>query len=459
MTLLGQAGRGRSLSISPTPVLLSLCCFLLSASCFLLPVSPPLRPGPFASFSQRPEPRSTLIDALSPPVPPQDHVGPMYSSGLILLLLICLIHTQSIAALVDTATTISVPHVVPLDIQQPGIRRREVLKALRQRQGASQGSSCPADFNQCGKHLPSDFCCRSTDACIPLAKNTAVLCCPNGGTCSSIQPITCSVAVQNATAYPTSSLHSTNLDGTLPVCGRDSSGSNTCCPFGYSCNENSICILTQTETPVSTGILSTATSDVASGPTVTDSDGTTITSSTPESTYTVIMPTYVPPSDRGGSSSDSPSSPNRPKTIGIATGSAVGGVAAVAGILVFAWVKRRRIRETTRQKQEQSAQRNSATPPPLPPKEFPYPPPKKKRTSIIPSWAPSFINKTTPVELPASPVSFSAWNNQWDSVQPPNRAHRPYPRDSMSPPIAYELDSEARWLPQPDRHQRGPMYF
>ncbi|POS80011.1 hypothetical protein DHEL01_v201584 [Diaporthe helianthi] len=348
-------------------------------------------------------------------------------------------------------TTLSVPYVVPLDIQ-PGIRRREALKALRQRQSASEGS-CPLNFNQCGNDLPSEFCCRSTDACIPLAKKTAVLCCPDGGTCSSIEPITCSIAVQNATAYPTSSVHSTDLDGTLPVCGRDSSGSDTCCPFGYSCNEKSICILTQTETPVSTGILSTATSDVSSGPTGTDSDGATITASTPEATYTVIMPTYVPPSDRGGSSSD------KPKTIGIATGSAVGGLAAVAGILVFAWIKRKRLKETNEQNKQHVTQRNSDTPPPLPPKEFPYPAPKKKRTSLIPSWAPSFINRSTPVELPATPVSFSTWNNQWDGVQPPNRAHRPYPRDSMSPPMAYELHSDSRWLPQPEQRERGPMYF
>lgn len=373
----------------------------------------------------------------------------MYSSGLLILLLICLIYPQSISAFVGTETSISVPHVVPLDIQ-PGIRRREVLKALRQRQSSSEGS-CPSNFDQCGDGLPSEFCCRSTDTCIPLADKTAVLCCPDGGTCSSIRPITCSVAVQNATAYPTSSVHSIDLDGTLPVCGRDSSGSDTCCPFGYSCNEESICVLTQTETPVSTGILSTATSSPVSGPTTTDSVGTTITSTTPESTYTVTMPTYVSGSDRENSSSD------KPKTIGIATGSAVGGVAAVAGILVFAWIKRKRIKETAKQKRQSITQRFSATPPPLPPKEFPYPAPKKKRTSLIPSWVPSYINKTAPAELPATPVSFSAWNNQWDGVQPPNRAHRPYPRDSMSPPIAHEL--EARWLPQPDQHERGPMYF
>lgn len=375
----------------------------------------------------------------------------MYSSGLLILLLICLIHPQSISALVGRETvTISGPHVVPLDVQ-PGIRSREVLKALRQRQRTNT-DSCPANFDQCGDGLPSEFCCRSTDSCIALADKSSVLCCPDGGTCSSIQPITCSLAVQNATAYPTSSVHSIDLDGSLPVCGRDSSGSDTCCPFGYSCNEQSVCVLTQTETPVSTGILATATSTSTPGPTMTDSVGRTITSSTPESsTYTIYMPTYVSDSDRDSSSSD------RPKTIGIATGSAVGGVAAVAGILVFAWIKRKRIKETAKQKRESVTQRYSATPPPLPPKEFPYPAPKKKRRSLIPSWVPSVINKTAPVELPATPVSFSAWNNQWDGVQPPNRAHRPYPRDSMSPPQAHEL--EARWLPQPGQHEREPMFL
>lgn len=376
----------------------------------------------------------------------------MYPSGLLILLLICLIHTQSIAALGGTETTISSPHVVPLDVH-PGIRRREVLRALRQRQRTS-ADSCPTSFDQCGSGLPSEFCCRSTDSCIALADNSSVLCCPNGGSCSSILPITCSLAVQNATAYPTSSVHSIDLDGTLPVCGRDTSGSDTCCPFGYSCNEASVCVLTQTETPVSTGILATATTSSVSGSAVTDSVGTTTTtSSTADPTYTVIMPTHVPDDDRGSSSSD------RPRTIGIATGSAVGGVAAVAGILVFAWIRRKRIKETRKQEQQSVAQRFSATPPLPPPKEFyyPSPTPKKKRRSMIPSWVPSVINKSSPAELPATPVSFSAWNSQWDGVQPPNRAHRPYPRDSMSPPQAFEL--EARWLPQPGQREREPMFL
>ncbi|KAL1881868.1 hypothetical protein Daus18300_000922 [Diaporthe australafricana] len=188
--------------------------------------------------------------------------------------------------------------------------------------------------------------------------------------------------------------------------------------------------------------------------------GTTTASTAPDSTYTVAMPTYVSDSDKNTSSSD------RPKTIGIAAGSAVGGVAAVAGILIFAWTRRKRAKESTKETTKQKrppithphiAQGPSETPPPLPPKEYYQQTPKKKRRSMKPSWVPSVINRTAPAELPATPVSFSAWNSQWDGVQPPNRAHRPYPRDSMSPPQTYEL--EARWLPQQEQHGREPMFL
>lgn len=84
-----------------------------------------------------------------------------------------------------------------------------------------------------------------------------------------------------------------------------------------------------------------------------------------------------------------------------------------------------------------------ATPPPLPEKE-PHQIPKRKRKSLL-SWVPSIINRT-PAELPATPVSFSAWNRQWGQPQRPDGAHRPYPRDSLTIEEVYELDG--RWLPQ-----------
>lgn len=369
----------------------------------------------------------------------------MHSLHVLLLTLLCPIHPCFISATKDYGPSITVPYVVPLDFQ-PALRGREGAKVFSSLQ-RSTSDTCPSDYQQCGNGLPSDFCCRSGDTCISLANNTTALCCPDGsGTCSSIQPITCSLDGQNATAYPTTSVHTVNLDGQLPTCGTDSSGTKTCCPFGYSCNTKSQCVLTETETPISTGILSTAT--VVSYSfimimTTTSTSGSATGLLTADATYTQVMPTLGPDSDKHTSSNSSSQSKSRSRSIGIAAGSAVGGIIAVAGCLAFAWLKRRRLKESLREKRQSIGQRFSSTPPPLPPKEY-HQMARKKRKSML-SWVPAVINRT-PVELPATPVSLSAWNTQWAGIQPPNRAHRPYPRDSLSSPERYEL--EARWLPQ-----------
>lgn len=369
----------------------------------------------------------------------------MHSLYVLFLLLLCLIHPSFSCASKDYSPSITVPYVISLD-SQPELRRREGAKAFRSLR-RSTSDTCPSNYQQCGSELPSDFCCSSGDTCISLANNTSALCCPHGsGTCSSILPITCSLAGQNATAYPTSSVHTLNLDGQLPTCGTDSSGTQTCCPFGYSCNAKFQCVHTETETPISTGILATATASSYSSSTTmmitsTSTSGSATGLLTAETSYSMAIPTLVPDSDKHTSSSSS--SQSKSKSIGIATGSAVGGVVAVAGFLAFAWLKRRRLKESLKEKRQSITQRFSATPPPLPPKEH-HQVARKKRKSML-SWVPQVINRT-PVELPATPVSLSAWNNQWAGIQPPNRAHRPYPRDSLSSPECYEL--EARWLPQ-----------
>ncbi|KAI9650162.1 hypothetical protein NHQ30_000175 [Ciborinia camelliae] len=92
-------------------------------------------------------------------------------------------------------------------------------------------ATCPeSSYKQCtNTGLPSDFCCPSTSTCISLAQNTTLLCCPNGGDCSTIQPITCDITQQNATAHPANTLKTTALTVTLETCGLN------CCPFGYTC--------------------------------------------------------------------------------------------------------------------------------------------------------------------------------------------------------------------------------
>lgn len=360
-----------------------------------------------------------------------------------LLLFIAIFHSHSILAAEDHSTGITIPSIIPLDFQPKLPHRNDTESSISSRD--SHSDTCPSNYQQCGNGLPSDFCCSSGDSCVSLADNTSALCCPQGsGTCSSILPITCSLDVQNATAYPTSSLHTVNLDGQLPTCGNDTSGTQTCCPFGYECNGNSVCVVavTEAETPVSTGTLATATTTPSLSSmtmTTTSPSGSANALVTAEGTYSLIMPTFVPESDKHSSSNSS----SRSKSIGIAAGSAVGGAAALAGFLVFAWVKRRRLMAKLKEQRRSISQRFSSTPPPLPPKEA-HQIARKKRKSML-SWVPSVINRT-PVELPATPVSYGAWNNQWTGLQPPNMAHRPYPRDSMSVPERYELD--ARWLPQ-----------
>lgn len=85
--------------------------------------------------------------------------------------------------------------------------------------------------------LPSSFCCPANTACIALAANTTVLCCPDGSDCATIIPVTCDISKQNGTLNPGSTLMTTALTSVLMQCG------SGCCPFGYSCNTNDQCVM------------------------------------------------------------------------------------------------------------------------------------------------------------------------------------------------------------------------
>lgn len=307
------------------------------------------------------------------------------------------------------------------------------------RQSRLDSSTCPSNYDRCGNGLPDNFCCPSNSSCISLAAGTTVLCCPNGEDCSNVQAssFTCDISAYNATAFPTAVVHTTNLTGQLPTCG------SNCCPYGYSCSGDTLCVrdkddalITATSTPSTTTAATasiTATGVLVSG-----------TAST--------VPTKSPTVDSGASSSST-----KKRTIGIATGSAVAGIAGITAVIMIAWARRRRRRRargSTRQlPRSMSAksphldslgalQKFPNTPPPLPRKNS-VRPLKSKRKSLL-SWVPSVVNRT-PAELPATPVSFS----HWGQLERPSEVHRPYPRDSLQEDQIYEL--EARWLPQ-ERH-------
>lgn len=307
-------------------------------------------------------------------------------------------------------------------------------------------NTCPSNYKQCGDELPSNFCCGSSDSCLSLVDATTVVCCPEGEDCDKIQPITCNIAGQNASAFPTAVVHTTNLTGELPACGTSDSGRQTCCPFGYECNSDSQC--ERSKSASSTGSLSVDTASFTSTMTISSSTSSATALIVASSTISVPVTTSTSQTDDDSSAN---TSSTKARTIGIAAGSAVGGIACIGGIIISIWLRRRR----QQQQQQVEVNRNptrfvsqySETPPPLPPKE-PYQVPRKKRKSML-SWVPSIVNRT-PAELPATPVSFSAWNRQWGQVQPPNAAHnRPHPRDSLSIEEIHEL--EATWLPQ-ERH-------
>jgi hypothetical protein len=140
-----------------------------------------------------------------------------------------------------------------------------------------QQSCAVAGYSQCSG-APSGFCCGADSKCILLARNTTVLCCPNGGSCQIIGPLTCDITQQNNTLYPMAQLKTTNLTGTLTVCG------SGCCPFGYSCSGNSICTMNTNQDLITASPTSITRGSSAPTPTSTPLPNSSASSSTPSPT-------------------------------------------------------------------------------------------------------------------------------------------------------------------------------
>jgi hypothetical protein len=132
------------------------------------------------------------------------------------------------------------------------------LHAFYGRELFERQSSCVSGYVHCND-APAGFCCESTARCLLLAKNTTVRCCPNGGTCQVIDPITCDISQQNISLFPSAQLKTTNLTASLPTCG------SLCCPFGYSCSGGTVCTMNANE--VQNSLPPSSTSTIASSPT------------------------------------------------------------------------------------------------------------------------------------------------------------------------------------------------
>lgn len=100
---------------------------------------------------------------------------------------------------------------------------------------------CPTNANltQCGRGLPSNFCCDlTTTTCEVFQNGNGAICCPKNpdgspGNCNTMSPIQggCDADAYNATLFPTSPIHLKNIPSNFVTCGQD----GTCCPPGYAC--------------------------------------------------------------------------------------------------------------------------------------------------------------------------------------------------------------------------------
>ncbi|GFF35574.1 hypothetical protein IFM61606_02117 [Aspergillus udagawae] len=222
--------------------------------------------------------------------------------------------------------------------------------------------SCPASYEQCNNsNLPSSFCCPSTSTCVSLDNGSSAICCPSGQSCAFIEPITCDVSQQNATLHPKAVVKTIRLGDTLPKCG------NSCCPFGYSCQSNSICAMSTSTSAIATGSISslpTTTSNPSSASTKASTDSTASTTSTAPTTATTsskvtdtasstdgVQPTIITASDPADSSASSaasnchgtstavtttcPSYPTKAIIAGFFPGAAFGAVLALLAMFLM----------------------------------------------------------------------------------------------------------------------------
>ncbi|KAJ5671527.1 hypothetical protein N7507_000654 [Penicillium longicatenatum] len=188
-----------------------------------------------------------------------------------------------------------------------------------------RSDSCPSSYDSCGGNVPSDFCCPSSSTCLVLDNDTTVLCCPSGSSCDYISPITCDIQEQNATTHPKASVKTTLLDESLPTCGK------LCCPFGYTCENDSLCHMTNSTTTSTTTTSSTTTSKTS-----TSTASSTTDLSAYGATFTPVSSSISSTSLNADSTSSSnstittcPSFPSKAVIAGFFPGALFGAIAAL----------------------------------------------------------------------------------------------------------------------------------
>lgn len=115
-------------------------------------------------------------------------------------------------------------------------------------------------YTPCNKAgLPGNFCCPSSKTCQAFNGGRSAICCPSNSDCNTIAPIECDLTKQNATAFPSSDLYTTDLSSPMDTCA------GKCCPQGYKCDGTN-CIVSSSSAPTSSAPFS-ATSTSKPNPT------------------------------------------------------------------------------------------------------------------------------------------------------------------------------------------------
>lgn len=169
---------------------------------------------------------------------------------------ICFLSTSLPSTLALSATK-SAAHIHDLSKRAELFGRQELTCSL-------------SGYTACNKAgLPGNFCCPSSHTCEPFNSGQSAICCPPNSNCSTIAPIECDINKQNATAFPSSRLYTTDLSSAMDTCV------GKCCPQGYKCDGVN-CVLDSPAAPTSsTSSSATATSKP---------NPTTSSTSTPPST-------------------------------------------------------------------------------------------------------------------------------------------------------------------------------
>ena len=178
-----------------------------------------------------------------------------------------------------------------------------------------QASTCAnSSFSRCADtKLPADFCCSSDSTCISLDSSSSALCCPKGADCSKIQPISCTLGFQDVSGRPDAAIKTTRLTDTLPACGSD-----TCCPFGYSCDRGSQCVINKDTSSTGSSSKSPSASSTSTSPAASTTSPTGVDSTKPAPT---------------GSTPVCPGFPGAAVAVGFFPGMLVGALLALACVI------------------------------------------------------------------------------------------------------------------------------